>query len=131
MDLHKRLQPIGPIHHGTHLFGIDNVAPARLCFCQIGTGGCIREAREIGKLTDMDVGQVLCSRRGRNFSNGQCPYFCPFSPSQRCHRSIRADHHTKVMLLIAAVFLPGKAGLGCLGFLNPFATLLAQPASCL
>jgi hypothetical protein len=54
MDFHKRLQPISSIHHGTHLFGLDQVASARFHFSQIGKVGSIHQTREVRKLTDMD-----------------------------------------------------------------------------
>ena len=79
---------------------------------------------------DLRQGVFLC-RAGRNFPNSQRPYFCPFPTCQRDHRSICADHQAKVVRLIAGVFFPGTVGFGCLDFLNPFAHLLAQPASCL
>ena len=116
------------IHHRTHLFGLDQVAPTGLHLSQIGKVGGIGQAGEIREVLHMDL--LTSNSLSRNLPNSQRSDFCPLSSQQWDHCSICADDQALGGLWRAGFFLPGLFGLGRLLFLNPFANFLAKPAGC-
>ena len=65
-----------------------------------------------------------------NRSNGQRADFCPCSPGQGNHRSIRADGQARGGVFRGGFFLPRLMGFGGLLVLDLFANGFAEPAGC-
>jgi hypothetical protein len=125
MDLHTCLEPIGSIHHCTHLFGLDQMASASVDFCHIGNVGCICQTRERREISDVDFLRISAARW--DLPNRSCATFCPFALNQWDHGPIRADRHATLVLLRVGFFFPGLLRVGGLLFLNPTTDLFTDP----
>lgn len=126
MDVHQCLEPICSVPHGTPLVGLDHLASARLDLGAIRTMGGIRQARDRGKVSHVDL--LGISRASRNLPKRQGTDGCPCFSAEGNHRSIRADHHARGVCSLLGFVLPGTCCVERWLVLNGFADCFAEPA---